>query len=200
MPERRWRVGASVGAMQTTLRLRGRPVELSMLSATATVGYHPGPRYGISFGIGAVIDGEIDSGINGPGEIGPGVIASASATYLALFEKPRRPFLLFTGSASVSMATAESDDGVSKDLTASDLRVGVMVGKSFGRVVPYAAARLFGGPVFWTIRGNDVTGTDDHRYTVGGGASLRIATQVNGFVELMPLGEMSGSAGVSLSF
>ncbi len=189
--------------MQTTLRLRGEPVELEMTSTTATVGYHPGARYGLSFGLGAVLDGEIDAGIDGgaaPGEIGPGLIASASGTLLALFERPRRPFVLLTGSASVSRSTAESDDGMAHDLTAGDLRVGVMIGKTWGRVVPYLTARAFGGPVFWTIRRDDVTGGDVHHYTVGGGASLRLGAQVDGFVEVMPLGEQSGSAGASLSF
>jgi len=128
-----------------------------------------------------------------------GALASVSGSVLALYETRRRPFVLASVALSGSTTTAISDDGERHRLTAADLRLGAMVGKTFfDRLVPYAAVRVFGGPVRWHIDGESVTGQDRYHYTVGGGLSVRLPADINIFVEAMPLGEQSGSLGASL--
>jgi hypothetical protein len=189
----------ALSAFSTTVRLEGRRVALAEASVSASLGYHPGPRYGASFGLGAIVGGRVDSG-DGDRDVAPGLLATLSGSWLALYEAERRPFILASLSLGVSTTTAESDDGAAYRLTAGDARVGVLVGKTFGRWVPYGAARAFGGPVLWTLGGHAVNGDDAHHYTVGVGASLRLPARLDAFVELMPLGERSASTGISLSF
>jgi hypothetical protein len=87
------------------------------------------------------------------------------------------------------------------DWTASDARIGIMVGKTFAeRVVPFVAARAFLGPVDWKLRGVDVRGSDLHHYAVGGGTSYRIPGKLDLFAEVIALGEQSASLGVSVPF
>lgn len=161
----------------------------------ATLSYHPGPRYGVAVGAGAVLGGSANTGSSG--DVGLGEIGTVSGSWLALLETARRPFVLATAALSVSTTTAVSDDGARHRLTAGDLRAGIAVGKSFGRVVPYAAARVFGGPVYWRLGGADVTGTDAYHYTIGVGARVRLPAHFDAFVEAMPIGAASFSLGVS---
>jgi len=92
-----------------------------------------------------------------------------------------------------------SDDGEEHALSAFDARVGAMVGKTFGPLTPYAVARAFGGPVSWTLGGEEVSGGDAHHYTVGAGAALRLGRRLNLGVEGMALGERSATLSASLA-
>jgi hypothetical protein len=74
-----------------------------------------------------------------------------------------------------------------------------MVGKTFGAFTPYAAARGFGGPVGWTLGGDEATGSDAHHYTVGAGLNVRPGKRLDLSVEAMPLGEQSATASATLA-
>lgn len=202
-----WRASLAVSVFSTTVNLDGRDVDLAEASVSASVGYHPGPKYGASLGLGAILGGRIDSDTRdgspagaGEGTIDPGFLATLSGTWLARYETERGPFVMASLSLGVSTTTAESDDGAPHRLTSGDARVGVMVGKTYGRLTPYLVARGFGGPVLWTLDGESVSGGDVHHYTIGLGSSLRLPARLDGFLELMPLGERSASAGLSLSY
>ena len=64
----------------------------------------------------------------------------------------------------------------------------------------YAAARLFGGPIFWKLQNDTVTGTDIYKYQLGAGASLVLARRIDIFVEGVVLGERLVSAGLGVSY
>ena len=194
-----WRASLAVSAFSTTVNLDGIDVDLAEASTTVNLGYHPGPRYGASFGLGAILGGRIDPG-SGERAVDPGFLATVAGSWLARYETEGGPFVMLSLSIGVSTTTARSDDGAVHRLTAGDARAGVMVGKSFGRLVPYAAVRGFGGPVVWNIGGRSVGGGDVHHYTIGAGASVRLPARLDAFLELMPLGERSASAGLTLTF
>jgi hypothetical protein len=122
-----------------------------------------------------------------------------SASWLAIYETPRTPFLLVSFSLGASRATGIADDGARTALVAGDGRVGVLVGKSLGPVVPAIGARVFGGPVSWRMGGRSVMGGDVHHYAVGASLSARLGP-VDLFGEAMPLGERSLSGGLTYSF
>jgi hypothetical protein len=81
-----------------------------------------------------------------------------------------------------------------------DIRLGIAVGKSFGRVRSYAAARVFGGGFRWEGTSPATTGGDSHLYQVGAGAAFELPQRLDLVVELMPLGERSFTGGVGFSF
>jgi hypothetical protein len=188
-----WGVGVSAGWFATEIEF-DRGVEMSALTTMAQATYQPSARLGLGFGLGAVIGGTIADG-----DISPGPAASASATWLALLETERRPFLLAGLSFAGSRASAVSTDGEDHTLTAFDLRLGAMVGTTFGPVSPYLAARVFAGPVGWTLDGGEQTGSDAHHYTVGAGLVVRAGRRLDLSAEGMALGEVSATAALSLS-
>src|SRR5688572_10809852 len=193
-------VGLTGGGFRTTVNLDEIPVDLEESNATLSVGYHFNTRWGITGGVGMIFGGTATIDGGAAGDVGRGLLVSASASYLAMFEKPSRPFLLLTLSAGVSTTTAVSDDGERHRLTAGDARLAVLVGKSFGRFVPFAGARAFGGPVFWRIGGAEVKGGDAHHYAVGAGVTVRLPARFDLIAEVMPLGEQSATAGVTYRF
>ena len=131
-------------------------------------------------------------------DLAGGAAMGATLTWLAVYERPRRPFVGATASLSTALARATSDDGSSRLWSAWDLRAGVMVGKTLaGHVVPYAAARAFGGPVFWRRGGARVTGGDRYHVTAGAGLTVRLPHRLDLSVEVMPLGERSATAGAT---
>lgn len=163
------------------------------------MGYQFSTRWGIVGSVGGILGGTVNHGSDG--DIGSGITASLSGTYLALFEKEKRPFILGSFTLGHSRTTAVSDDSMSHDWTAYDARLGVLVGKSFGDYfVPFLSARVFGGPVNWKLGGEDVLGSDKYKYTAGLGTSFRIPGTVDLFAEVLAVGERSASVGGSIAF
>jgi hypothetical protein len=64
--------------------------------------------------------------------------------------------------------------------------------------VPYLSARGFGGPVFWTLAGEGVSGSDRYHVALGAGVIVRLPNQVDVTLEAMPLGEQSAAVGMTL--
>jgi hypothetical protein len=184
------------GWFSTDLDLGDGDVSLSETTIMAAATYQRSPSLGFAVGLGAILDGAAGEH---DGDVSSGAAASAAVTWLALFEGERRPFVLLSLSLAGSRAEAVSDDGEPHGLSAFDARAGVMAGKTFGPATPYAVARVFGGPVSWTLGGEDVTGGDVHHYTVGAGASVRLARRVNLAVEGMALGERSATVSAALA-
>jgi hypothetical protein len=117
-----------------------------------------------------------------------------AASWLILAEGDVRPFLL-TGLGFGASTTKAGGDR----LTAMDLRLSVVVGKTFVEMfTPYLVGRVFAGPVKWTILGESVTGGDTHHYTVGFGATLRVGG-LDVFAEVLPLGEQALNVGLGWS-
>lgn len=134
-------------------------------------------------------------------DVGAGFVGSVTATWLPLFETRRRPFVLTSLSFGGSTVTAESDDDEAHRWTAFDLRLGAIIGKTFAdRFTPFAAGRVFAGPVSWQLGGESQTGGDAHKYTAGGGLSFRIPGRLDLFAEVMAVGEQSASVGGAMAF
>ncbi len=195
-----WMIGLTGGGFRTTVNLDDIAVDLEESNGTLSVGYHFNTRWGVTGGVGMIFGGTATIEDGDGGDIGRGLLVSASGSYLAMFEKPRRPFLLLTLSGGVSTTTAVADDGARRRLTAGDVRLAALVGKTFGRLVPFASVRAFGGPVFWRIGGARVSGGDAHHYAVGAGLTVRLPARLDLIAEVMPLGEQSATAGVTYRF
>jgi hypothetical protein len=191
-----WRVGVTGGWFATELELGDGEVSLSQTTVTAAATYQMSPSVGFAFGLGAILDGEMGEH---EGDVEAGAAVSAAATWLAVFESERRPFVLLSFSLAGSRTEAVSDDGEAYGLTALDGRVGAMVGKTLGPASLYAVGRVFGGPVTWTLGGDEVTGGDSHHYTVGAGGVVRFARRVHLAIEGMALGERSATVSASLA-
>ena len=181
------------GWFSTEIELGDGQVSLSETTVMASATYQRSPALGFQLGLGAILDGEAEGG-----DVRAGAAATAAVTWLVLFEQERRPFVLVSFSLAGSRTEAVSDDGRAHALGAFDGRVGAMAGKTFGPATPYAAVRAFGGPVSWTVAGEDVVGGDTHHYSIGAGAALRFR-RWNLAVEGMALGEKSATASAALA-
>jgi len=187
------------GGFRTELRLSGRDVDLGEETLSASAGWHADPRFGVEAGVGVILDGRLT--VDGEAhDVRPGIAATLTGSWLALPERVTRPFVLLALTASVATTeTARADE--TARLTALDLRASVIAGKTFfSRLTPYLAGRVFGGPVFWRVAGEGVTGSDRHHFAVGAGVTLRLPGRLDLFAEAMPLGERSLNLGAGLSF
>jgi len=156
----------------------------------ATAGWRPNPRLGLTLGAGAILGGAVTTPDGVAHDVDPGLAVSVSTSVLVLYEAGTRPFVMLGASIGYSRTTTDGD----QLLTAADARVTALVGKTFADVVSvYALGRAFGGPVYWELF--DATGGDAHHYAVGAGLIARLPGQVTLFVEGLPLGERSLSAG-----
>lgn len=168
-----WQVTAAADATSTTLSFDGAHVALREYAVTATIGHFESPRFGWSIGAGAIAGGSIEGR-----PIAGGVTIAASASWLPVYERARRPFVGVSASIAGAFARATADDGSTRVFSPWDARGGVMVGKTFAPIVVYAAARVFGGPVFWHRGGSGVVGTDRYHVTVGAGVTVRLPARM----------------------
>jgi hypothetical protein len=179
-----------------------RRVHLREATAFATLSWQRSPRYSLQLTAGGIFDGSATASGAAAGDVGGGGAISLGWSWLPVYESEEgRPFLQVSASLGMSTTTAVSDDGTRARLTSGDLRLGVLVGKTFfDKLSVYAAGRLFGGPVYWKLSGADVTGGDAHHFALGAGAILRLPAHLDAFVEAMGLGEQSVSLGAGVAF
>ena len=190
-----WQVTGAVAAMATTI-VFGAEVALRETVVTATLGKFATPRVGWSLTAGGVVGGTIDDRpVRGGGTL------AGALTWLAVYERGARPFVSASLSLGALVLRAIADDDSHRTLSAWDVRAGAMVGKTFaGRVVPYAAVRVFGGPVFWRLAGKGVVGGDRYHVTAGLGLVLRLPARLSVSLEGMPLGERSAAGAIGWRF
>lgn len=189
-----WQVTGAVSSFSTQIKFDGARVPVEQLAATATVGNFPSPRLGWSVTAGGILGGEVEGR-----DVSGGGTLVGTLTWLPVYERAVRPFVALTGSLGASFARAQADDQMTRSWVGTDARAGVTVGKTFAaRWVPYLAARVFEGPVFWHRAGDDVVGGDRYHVTFGGGLIVRLPGSVDVTVEGMPLGERSAAVGVAL--
>jgi len=201
----RWLIG--VNGLYTSTRLRfNEDVRADQVryATLAMLAYLPSTRLVLQAGAGVALGGGLTLA-DGEYRFSPGPIAMLGADYRA-FDDGRYSLLLTSALSFASARThppdvANADSaGASAAYTAFDLRLGAQFGIALGRVaIPYALARVFGGPVFWRYRGQAVTGTDTHHYQLGAGLAVRAAKALSFFVEGVPLGERAIAIGVGWS-
>jgi hypothetical protein len=202
----------AAGVVGTTLLLSGHDVDFRERSLSVSVERAFGDRFVLQVGGGAILDGTLTVGGTAH-TVDPGWVAAAGFSYRLADEKKRAPFVLFSYGFAIGRAQTHLRDaplatgpmlstGTAKvPLTAIDLaRVGLTVGKSFGPITPFAAARVFGGPVFWTIDGASATGGDRYHFQLAAGASVRPGAGFDLFAEWAFVGERRVAIGAGLSF
>jgi hypothetical protein len=201
---KKWRIGASYSFASTRIRFSSDTTldEIRTL-ALASLDYQPTPNWTFELAAGPLIGGRLETGA-ARFDFSPGVATALGASYRFLEGSDARPFVLGTAQlAYVSATTRENGTANAPAVAynALDIRLGGVVGWSLWSVVhPYALVRVFGGPVFWTYRGSNETGTDTHHYQVGAGLLVSIARRVDVFVEGVPLGEVGVSVGAGVEF
>lgn len=193
---RTWRVGGTFAVAESEVVFGDVRVPFQFLTVSASLGRFATPRAGWTASASGILGGEIEGR-----DVEGGAALGAAYTYLPVFEGERRPFVALSGTASVALARAIADDGLTRSWTGLDLRLGAMVGKSFfdGRLVGYAAARGFAGPVFWRRSNEDVTGGDRYHVTAGLGLAWTISPRLTLSAEAMPLGERAYSGGLTIN-
>lgn len=168
----------------------------------------PTSTFAVQVGAGGIAGGELRHAA-GTESMGPGFSAFIGLASRLVDAKKYTPFVHLTLTLSGShVATRTSASLIpnapraDERYTAFDFRAGAIVGKTFGGIfTPYAAARLFGGPVFWTLQEKSFLGTDIYKYQLGGGVSLALFDRkVDVFAEGIGLGERGVAAGVGTTF
>ncbi len=199
----RWRVGAASLYTSTVIDFGNFRSAETRGSVIASLAYQPTRRLTFQLAAGSTVGGHIDSPA-GVYDFLPGLTVAIGASYRLI--QGTRPFVILTANLSVSDAEtqlsgayAASNSEVRYD--AADLRGGVLVGTTLWRLLsPYAVVRAFGGPVYWSLQGEDVIGTDAHHYQVGAGLTVVVVHRLDVFVEAIPLGERSLAAGAAFAF
>lgn len=188
-------MSAAAAVSQAQLRFDGeRDAELTQYAVTASVGQLRPSGWSLRASVGAIVDGELVAD-GRHHDLGPGVVGAFSVA------RPwtRGPWFVI-GSATLGasrVTTREDSPGASRvGLVAADARVGASLGRRLGPVSPYLLARAFGGPVLWTLDGDDQSGTDRYHVQLGAGATVALGDAWTLVVDVSALGERAASLGV----
>jgi hypothetical protein len=189
------RVGASFALTDTTILFgRGRRADMTRTAAFGTFALPVAPRMAFETSVGGFLDGELRTPASKV-RLGPGLVTALGLSVRAVDGAGASPLVVASATLSSTYARGEA----SRNIEAYDLRATVMIGKTLGGVLtPYALGRAFGGPVWFRWDdGARAQGTDLYKYQVGAGLSVALR-RVDAFVEAVPLGERSLSAGLGL--
>ncbi len=168
-----------------------QPVDVLQLAVGASYERRLNERWTLQGSFAEIVWGEL---AQGPERfiLGPGFAASFAASFLALEQGKAWPFISLSGSLAVSAARS-----VPTPYVAVDLRLGAAVGYTIAqRFTPYAAVRVFGGPVFW----NDGAFGDAFHVQAGLGAVVGLPAGFDLALEVVPLGEQRATLSVGVSF
>ena len=169
--------------------------ELEEQAATAFFGYSTPTGWSYRATLGALLDGGLDPGTH---DFDPGFVVAVGVTH----QWPLGDGQWFvTGSAGLSIARAQTHmagGGGDASFTAGDVRAGVIAGRTLAKVWnPYVLARGFGGPVWWTVDGAAVSGTDTRHFQLGAGLSIATSIGLTINVDISALGEQAASLGAT---
>lgn len=152
------------------------------------------PRTVAMASLGSVIGGRFEFG-GLTYDVTPGPVIGAAIGHRFVDGQGSLPFVLGTLSIAASFVQTRFVNARDR-FTATDARIGVVVGKTFGPVSPYVLARGFGGPIFW----NELTGSDRYHYNLGLGLALGPFGGVDVGAEVSLLGERRATASAGLNF
>ena len=185
--------------MRTRLRFENDATfELTEQAANAFGSYVTTSGWSFRAALGLLIDGTLEGNeMPGTHDLGPGLLGAFSVAKQWTLGDGQ---WFIAGSATLSAvraSTREMGATAEPSFTAADLRLGVMAGRTFAKIwKPYITGRAFGGPVFWTVAGDSVSGTDTHHYQLGAGLSVATSFGMTVVLDVSALGEQSGSLGV----
>lgn len=164
--------------------------------------YSPIDRLTVRLALGAIQGGEME-GDAGEFDVTAGVVGSASVLWRFVDPKGWKPFVL--GSLSLAASKMGTRDKMfprkEAPMWATDARIGVQTGwVVWKRWFPYLGVRLFGGPVFWEVEGEEVSGSDKYHFQLAVGSSVALGKGYSVFADWSFLGEQAVSAGVAYAF
>ena len=195
-----WRVAASYGWLNSTLRFGSVDAPFDQRSVAVSASRSLGPSWTVTAGAGAVISGSLDAG-GVSYRMDPGWLARLGATWMALDGSGPWPFVALSASLAASGVTTVGPGGVRAPLTSLDAGLSVSAGKSIaGIVAPYVGAKVFGGPVFWTLDGASTVGTDVAHWQVAFGLAANLPLGIDLLAEWAPFGAHSAVAQVGVTF
>lgn len=192
-------LGFGIGSLNSTLRFDGtEEVDLGLNTASLSGLWQVNTKWSLRGGLGLVLGGDITDSNDIVQHVQPGGVVSVGFEYNAVFGERYRPFIDFSLSLSGSATEIENPNNMSKtSYVSSDIRLSSRASWNIkSKLFPYAAARIFGGPVRWTLNGKDVIGTDIHHYQLAVGAAMQFG-KVGTYVELAGIGEKAMSLGMS---
>lgn len=207
---RRDRLGISYGATATALFFGdGRRADATRTAAVVVWEHRLRAGLTLQVGLGSLLGGSLTQTTPGgvTSTFRPGVLGSLGLAH-RIFEAEGgavdgKPFLMATYTLSFALATTQGPAAEAPTAySAFDLRLGLVLGTTIARTfTPYVAARVFGGPIFWSYGGASVTGTDAYKYELGGGLAVSLVKgRLALFVDGSAMGERDVRGGASLSF
>ncbi len=194
--------GFGIGSLNSTLRFDGtEEVNLKMNTASISGSWHVNNRWSLRGGLGLILGGDITNSNDVVQNMQPGGVVSVGFEYQAIFGEGYTPNIDFSLFYSGSATEIENPNNSSKtSYVSSDLRLGSRASWNIkNKLFPYTAARLFGGPVNWTIDGKDVTGSDIHQYQISVGVAIQFGN-AGTYFEFAGIGEKAMSLGVSYAW
>ncbi|WP_428266039.1 hypothetical protein [Haliangium sp.] len=191
-------MGASYGFFSSDLSF-DNDIEpaISQQMLLAAGGYRWGAGWSVRGSAGAILGGTIEHG-DRRHDVATGWAAVAAVSKNWSFGG--RYFAAGSFSLGVSSTSTREDapGAMDVDLTAFDARLGALAGVTlWQRVSPYVQARAFGGPVMWSLDGEDTTGSDQYHFQLGLGTSVSLPWDLSVLVDGSFLGERALSVGVS---
>lgn len=167
---------------------------------SASLGRRLGDGWSLTAAAGVILDGEmlITHRRIAPRveDVEAGWLASLQLSRQWVAAGGRRPFVSTSVAFSAAGSATEVDDR-RRSMTSLDLRAALVVGRTFLEVwTPYVAARVFGGPVFWSFAGQDVSGGSRDHYQLGVGSLLALEWGFTLTVDWSMLGDRTLSVGL----
>jgi hypothetical protein len=148
--------------------------------------------------VGALVGGALD-GEERPGrhDLRPGLVAAAGVAR-QFAPGDGRWFVTPSATLGAVAASTRASGAADAGYRAADLRLGVIAGRTLGRLWnPYLLARGFGGPVWWSVDGEAVVGTDTRHVQLGAGVSVATSLGLTAVLDLSLFGEQGVSLGAS---
>jgi hypothetical protein len=193
-------VGVGVGAIRTEINFDDdQTFDLEQQAITAFGGYTLRSGWSLRLSAGVITGGSLERD-DAPVrfDLRPGGMVGFAGSRQWT---PGDGLWFVTGTGSFSMALASTrmeGGGPSERFLAGDLRIGAIAGRTFAdRISPYLLARAFGGPVFWTIAGDSVSGGDASHVQLGAGLSVALPWKLTATVDVSAVGEQAASLGIS---
>ncbi len=193
-------MAAAYGWLSSELRFGDVSAPFYQRSVAVSLTRRLGSAWTVTAGAGAVIGGGLSVG-GVEYVMDPGWLARFAATWIPLDGSGPWPFLALSGSLAASGVNTTGPGGQKAPLTSLDAGLSVAAGKSIaGIVAPYVGAKVFGGPVFWSLGGTSTTGTDVAHWQVAFGLSANLPLGIDLLVEWAPFGAQSAVGQVGWAF
>ena len=172
-----------------------------MQTASMSGSWQVNEKWAIRGGLGLILDGQLRPPNESAQKVKPGGLVAIGFEYLTRAGESYAPFVDLSVFLSGSSTEIENPNTrVQTNYFSSDLRLGARASWNIrNSLFPYVSARVFGGPVFWTLNDKDVIGTDIHHCQVALGTAIQFG-RVGTFVEWAGIGEKALSMGMSLAW